>query len=136
MRITFLCKTVNQCPEHGDVPKKNNFFTEHLPLADSSISVYFLLELRKVDMPLKKKKMKFYKETLKKTLIVLYTTKNKQQLVVLKTFTSSCSSGKSRILNKNCSSGSREWTHNKIIQLIATWKEKEALYKTSLRFFC
>ena len=66
--------------------KKNNFFTEHLPLADSSISVYFLLELRKVDMPLKKKKMKFYKETLKKTLIILYRTKNKKQLAVLRQY--------------------------------------------------
>ena len=64
--------------------KKNTFFTERLPLADSPIRVYFLLELKKVDMRLKKKEMKFYKETLKKTLIVLYTTKNKQQLVVLR----------------------------------------------------
>ena len=64
--------------------KKNTFFTEHLPLADSPISVYFLLELKKVHMRLKKKEMKFYKETLKKTLIVLYTTKSKQQLVVLR----------------------------------------------------
>ena len=51
--------------------KKNTFFTEHLPLVD------FVLELKKVDMPLKKKKMKFYKETLKKTLIILHRTKNK-----------------------------------------------------------
>ena len=57
--------------------KKSTFFTEHLPLADSPISVYFLLELKKVDMRLKKKKMKFYKETLKKTLIILHRTKNK-----------------------------------------------------------
>ena len=57
--------------------KKKTFFTEHLPLADSPIDVYFLLELKKVDMLLKKKKMKFYKETLKKTLIILHRTKNK-----------------------------------------------------------
>ena len=54
-----------------------NIFTKHLSLTDSPISVYFLLELKKVDMRLKKKKMKFYKETLKKTLIILYRTKNK-----------------------------------------------------------
>ena len=53
--------------------KKNTFFTEHLPLVD------FVLELKKKDMPLKKKKMKFYKETLKKTLIILYRTKNKSK---------------------------------------------------------
>ena len=47
-------------------------------MADSPISIYFVLELNKVDMRLKKKKkMKFYEETLKKTLIILYTTKNK-----------------------------------------------------------
>ena len=57
--------------------KKILFFIEHLPLADSPISVYFLLKMKKVDMRLKKKKMKFYKETLKKTLIILYRTKNK-----------------------------------------------------------
>ena len=45
---------------------------------------------------------------------------------VVKTSTSSYSSGKSRISNKNNSSGSREWTHNEIIELIAIWKEKEA----------
>ena len=55
--------------------KKNTFFTEHLQLADSKYSVYFLLELKKVDVHLKKE-MKFYKETLKKTLIILYRTKN------------------------------------------------------------
>ena len=54
--------------------KKNTFFTEHLPLAYSPISVYFLLELKKVDMRLKKKKMRFYKETFKK---ILYRTTNK-----------------------------------------------------------
>ena len=59
--------------------KQNTFFTEHLPLANSSIRVYFLLELKKVGMHLKKKKMKFYKETLKKTLIILYRTKNKSK---------------------------------------------------------
>ena len=29
--------------------KKNTFFTEHLPLADSRYSVYFLLELKKLE---------------------------------------------------------------------------------------
>ena len=57
--------------------KKNTFFTEHLPLSDSPISFFFLLELKKVDMHLKKKKVKLYKETLKKTQIILFRTKNK-----------------------------------------------------------
>ena len=39
---------------------------------------------------------------------------------VVKTSTSLYSSGKSRISNKISSSGSREWTHNEIIELIAT----------------
>ena len=53
---------------------------------------------------------------------------------VMETSTSSYSSGKSRILNKNSSSGSREWTHNEMIELIVIWKEKEALDKTSRLF--
>ena len=51
---------------------------------------------------------------------------------VVKTSTSSCSSGKGQISNKNSSSGSREWTQNEIIELIAIWKQKEALYKRPL----
>ena len=38
---------------------------------------------------------------------------------VVKNSASLCSSGKSRISNKNSSSGSREWTHNEIIEIIA-----------------
>ena len=57
--------------------KDNIFFTEHLPVAVSGYCVYFLLELKRTDVHLKKKKMKFYKETFKKTLIILYRTKNK-----------------------------------------------------------
>ena len=71
--------------------KENNFLTEHLPLADFPISVYFVLELKEIDVCFKKKKMKFYKETLKKALIILYRTKYKSssQLVVVKPSTSS-----------------------------------------------
>ena len=54
---------------------------------------------------------------------------------VVKAFTSLCSSGKCRISNKNSSSGSREWTHNEMIELIAIWKEKEPLCKTSHLFY-
>ena len=69
------------------------------------------------------------------------TVQNQEQVAVgsiasvVKTSTSSCSSGKSRISNKNSSSGSREWSHNEIIELIAIWKEKEVLYKTSRLFY-
>ena len=47
---------------------------------------------------------------------------------IVKPSTSSCSSGKSPISNKNSSSGSREWTHNEIINLIAIWEEEKAMY--------
>ena len=47
---------------------------------------------------------------------------------VVKASTSSCCSGKSRISNRSSSSGSREWTHNEIIELTAIWQEEEALY--------
>ena len=57
---------------------------EHLPVAASGYCVYFLLELKGIDVRLKKKKMNFYKEILKKTLIILYRAKNKQKLVALR----------------------------------------------------
>ena len=59
--------------------KKNTFLTEHLPLVDFLITVYFLLELKKVDVRFKKKKMKFYKETLKITSNIV---QNQEQVAV------------------------------------------------------
>ena len=58
---------------------KNTFLTEHRPLADFPISFYFLLELKKVDVRFKKKKMKFYKETLKITSNIV---QNQEQVAV------------------------------------------------------
>ena len=55
--------------------------------------------------------------------------KNQEQVTVssiasvMKTSTSSCCSGKSQISSKSSSSGSREWTHNEIIELIAIWED-------------
>ena len=43
---------LNQCPHHGDVAKKNTFFTKHLPVTTSEYCVYFLLELKGVDVRL------------------------------------------------------------------------------------
>ena len=40
----------------------DTFFTEYLPVVASGYCVYFLLELRRVDVRLKRKKMNFYKE--------------------------------------------------------------------------
>ena len=57
--------------------KKKNTFTEHLLVAACGYCVYFLLELKRVDVRLEKKRLKFCKETLKKTLIILHRTKNK-----------------------------------------------------------
>ena len=99
--------------------KNNIFFTEYLPLTKSPISVHFLLELKKVDMRLKKKKNEILQRNFEESSnnIVL----NQEQVAVssiasvVKTPTSSCSSGKSRISNKNNSSGSREWTHSEIM---------------------
>ena len=70
---TVSCKNnlflVNQCPHYGEVAQKNTFFTEHLPVAASGYCVSFLLELKRVDVCLKKKKI--FRES-KKTLIILY----------------------------------------------------------------
>ena len=41
----------------------DTFFTEYLPVVASGYCTYFLLELKRVDVRLKKKKMNFYKET-------------------------------------------------------------------------
>ena len=83
MRITFRAKQVKKCPHHGEVAKKPSFFTEHLPVTASGYCNYFLLEMARVDVRLKKKKIKFFKDTLKKTLTILNRTKKKQQLVAL-----------------------------------------------------
>ena len=40
----------------------DTFFTEYLPVVASGYCAYFLLELKRVDVRLKKKKMNFYKE--------------------------------------------------------------------------
>ena len=77
--------------------KRNIFFTELFPMADSLISIYFLLQLKK-DMRLKKT-MKFHKETSKTNSN--NTVQNQEQVAVssiasvVKTCTSSCSSGNS-----------------------------------------
>ena len=84
VRITFSYKTGQPMSTTCGCGKKEHLFTEQLPLADFRYSLYFLLELKKVDVRLKKKKMKFYKETMKKTRLILYRTKNKQQLVILR----------------------------------------------------
>ena len=56
---------------------KKSTRTEHLPVTTSEYCVYFLLELKRVDVRLQKKKMKFYNETLKKTLINLHKNESK-----------------------------------------------------------
>ena len=52
------------------------------PIDYSPINDYFLLELKKVGVRFKKNKIKFYKETLKITLVILYRPKSK--LLVLR----------------------------------------------------
>ena len=47
MRITFCTKQVNQCPHHREVTKKNIFFTELFPLADSRHSALFSFRIEK-----------------------------------------------------------------------------------------
>ena len=94
----------------------------NLPVVASSYCVYFLLELKRVDVRLEKKKMKLHKEKLKKTYNLV---QNQEQVAVssatsvMKTSTSSCCSGKNRMSSRSSSSGSREWTHSEISELIA-----------------
>ena len=75
--------------------KKNTFLTEHLPLVDFLITVYFLLELKKVDVRFKKKKMKFYKETLKINSNIV---QNQEQVAVIESVVKPSTS--SRILHE------------------------------------
>ena len=77
VRLTFLSKIGQPAPTYEDVLQNNILFTEYLPLAASGYYVYFLLELKRVDVHLQRKRMNFYKETLKKTQIILYRTKDK-----------------------------------------------------------
>ena len=64
VRITFCAKQVNQCPHLGDVAEKNTFITEHFPVVASGFCVYSFLELKRVDVSLKKTKVNFDKEAL------------------------------------------------------------------------
>ena len=98
-------------------------------MTTSEYCTYFLLELKRVDVLMSKKKMKFYKKTLKNNL------QQKQEQVavrstasVVKTSTSSCCSGKSQTSNRSSSSGSREWTHNEMTELISIWEQEESLF--------
>ena len=119
--------------------KKNTFFAEHLPVAASRHCVYFLLELKRADVFENEEKeiLQRYIEENSNNIVP-----NQKQVVVssiasvVKTSTSSCSSGTSRISNKNSSSGSREWTHNEIIELIAIWEEEEFLYDIKHPDYC
>ena len=119
--------------------KENTFFTEHVRLADSPVSVYFLLGMKKVVMRLNKKKIKFFQRNIEENSNSIV--QNQEQVAVrsiasvVKTSTTSYTSGKSRISNKSSSIGSRVWTQNDIIELIAIWNEKEAQDKTFGLFY-
>ena len=119
--------------------KKNIFFTEHLPLADYRHNVLFSFRIEKGRRAFEEEENEILQRNIEENSNNIV--QNQEQVAVssiasvVKTSTSSCSSGNSRISNKNSSSGSREWTHNEIIELIAIWKEKEALYKTSRLFY-
>ena len=125
---SFYAKQVNQCPHHGDVAQKNTFLQNISPVAASGYCVYFLLELKRVDVRLKKREMNFYKETLKKNSNNLV--QNQEQVTVssiasvMKTSTSSYCSGESQISNKSSCSSSIEYIYNEIIELlIAIWED-------------
>ena len=119
--------------------QKNIFFTEHLPLADSRYSVLFSFRIENGRRAFEEEENEILQRNIEENSNNIV--QNQEQVAVssiasvVKTSTSSCSSGNSRISNKNSSSGSREWFHNEIIELIAIWKEKEALYKTSRLFY-
>ena len=75
VRITFLCKTSQAMSAARRRGTKEHLF--YRTFLSGYYCAYFLLELKRVDVRLKKKKMNFYKETLKKILIILKRTKNK-----------------------------------------------------------
>ena len=83
--------------QNGDVAKKNSFLTEHLPLAVFPISVYFLWELEKVDVRFKKKKIKFYQETMKITSNIV---RNQEQVAANSIASAVKPSTSSRILHE------------------------------------
>ena len=90
-------------------------------------------------MRLNKKKIKFFQRNIEENSNSIV--QNQEQVAVrsiasvVKTSTTSYTSGKSRISNKSSSIGSRVWTQNDIIELIAIWNEKEAQYKTFGLFY-
>ena len=114
--------------------KKNIFFTEDLPLADSRYSALFSFRIEKGRRAFEEEENEILQRNIEENSNNIV--QNQEQVAVtsiasvVKTSTSSRSFGKSQISNKNSSSGSREWTHN---ELIAIWKQEEALHnKTSV----
>ena len=112
--------------------KKNIFFTELFPLADSRHSALFSFRIEKGRRAFEEEENEILQRNIEENSNNIV--QNQEQVAVssiasvVKTSTSLYSSGKSRISNKNSSSGSRVWTHNEIIELIAIWKEEEVLY--------
>ena len=112
--------------------KKEHLFTEHLPLASIFFQIY-----EKSRHAFEEEENEILKRNIEENSDNIV--ENQEQVAVssiasvVKTFTSSCCSGKSQIANKN--SGSTEQIQNEIIELIAIWKEKKPLYKTSRLFY-
>ena len=113
--------------------KKEHLFTEHLPLA----SIFFQIYEKGRHAFEEEEENEILKRNIEENSDNIV--ENQEQVAVssiasvVKTFTSSCCSGKSQIANKN--SGSTEQIQNEIIELIAIWKEKKPLYKTSRLFY-
>ena len=125
-------KQVNQCLQHGDVAKKRAPF--YRTSASGCFWILHLFSFRTEEgrRAFEEEENDILQRDIEENSNNLV--KNHEQVAVssitsaTKISTSSCCSCKSRISNKKSSSGSRESTHNEIIDLIAIWEEEEALY--------
>ena len=97
------------------------FFTEHLPLVDSRYSALFYFRIEKGRSAFEEEENEVLQRNIKENSNnIVQNQEQEQQLVV-----SRCSEPSTSLY---CSSGSREWTDNEIMELIAIWKEEEVLY--------
>ena len=127
MRITFLCKTGQPMSTAWRCGTKEHLFYRTSPSVCFWILRLFSFRIEEGRRAFEEEKNEFLQRNIKENSNNLV--QNQEQVTprsivsVMKTSTSLCCSSKSQISSKSSSSDSREWIHNKMIELIAIWED-------------
>ena len=128
-KITFLCRTGQPLFRTWKRGKKESFFYRTSPVCWFSHWRLFSFITEKGRYTFEEEENEILQRNIEENSSNIV--QNQEQVAVssiasvVKTSTSSYSSGKSQISNKNSSSGSREWTHNEIIELIVLYGKRK-----------